>query len=115
MFCTVPRAIKISEESVDSFLSVTITGQGNANYVYVKINGVKYYQPAVVSVNSGTSCDIRVEVNSLYDIAYIYVNNKLVNYDLAEAGLQYLHTVTTNTTINISITDENVYFYITTT
>ena len=86
--------------------TVTITGSAHDNWAYVVIDGVKYYSGMVtLSVPVGTVISCYADTDSKDVDSGIYLNG------VYKAYRSYNHTVTTNTTINLTDDRDSNYNY----
>lgn len=81
--------------SVSADVTVTIKGYGHPNYCYVKLGGVKYFDPATISVPSGTTLEA---YSTGVDHGTITLDGTQVSY-----GKPATHTMSVDSALTVKI------------
>lgn len=100
-------------------ITITMTGSGNASYVYITVNGVKYYSEGTITVPKGSA--IECFVYAYNSTSHIYVNNnnnpvistEYKNYQASTAT--YTHIANVNTNVAFQYIENPSYSIIATT
>ena len=100
-------------------ITITMTGNGNADCVYITINGVKYYSAGTITVPKGS--EMVCYVYAYNSTSHIYVNNnntpvKSTEYKTYQAAsATYTHIVNVNTNVAFQYIENTAYDIIATT